>query len=64
MKRVKMENNFIVPVLDCKCVEVTEIERARTIVWEHPDGTIYHQDCTTPHPNGVGSSFVYKVIGE
>lgn len=62
MKRNQMPDNFIVPILSCTCLEVVEIDGARNIVWQDDNtGTVYHQDCTTPHPAGIGSCYVYVV---
>ena len=61
VNRVRVDN-FILPISRLRCKEVTDIEECRTIVWEHDDGTIYHQDCTTPIPGHPGKSIIYKVV--
>ena len=60
--RVKLDV-VAIPVLDCECLAVLDIDGARTIVYRHEiDGTIYHQDCSVMYPGNPGRSDFYKVI--
>lgn len=58
----RKEIDFPIPILGSKVLAVTDIDGARTIVYQAEDGTIYHQDCSTPHPKGVGYSYCYVVV--
>ena len=59
--RTKMADSFILPVLQCECLEVVDINGARTIVWKDKDGTVYHQDCSVMYPGNPGRSDFYVV---
>ena len=61
INRIKLEN-FILPVFNLTCIDVTDIQGARTIVWEHENGTVYHQDCSTVIPGHPGASIIYQVV--
>lgn len=60
-KRTLLFPSFVLDHFNCECVDVTDIEGARTIVWKHNDGTIYHQDCSVVHPGNPGRSDFYIV---